>query len=144
MFCSNGCTLLGMLGGGLIDESKQYTIESPTYEDLNLDLGTPVSLALISEETINGRFTKSYILHDSLGADIASANNIYTDTLNSPLPDSNSATLVIYLPTHDNHMEVPINQIREIEVKPHTNAIYMTAGLGLFIDLMIILNWDFN
>ena len=133
-----------MLGGGLIDESKQYTIESPTYKDLNLDLGTPISLYLISDETINGRFSKSYISNDNLETNLASSNICNTDTLSSPLQDFNSGILVIYLPSDDKRLEVPLNQIKEIHVKPITNATYFTVGIGLAIDLYIIFNFKFR
>ena len=133
---STGCTLIGFYYGTQIDESKHYSIKNPTYDSLNIEIGTPISLHLNADETINGRFSKVLLLNNSLSQNSTLLNNEFDDTLLYNNSDSISSRWTISLHTHDGYVEIPDERIETIDVKPYSNTIIITTGVGILLDIL--------
>ena len=138
-FCSNGCTLIGFYSGMQIDKSNHYSIENPTYDSLNIKIGTPITLHLKSDKTINGRFSKILYLNDSLSQDTLLSKNNFGDSLVCINENDMTSNWIIALNTYEKYVEIPNTEIEKIDVKPYTRTILITTGAGLALDILAII-----
>jgi hypothetical protein len=140
----NGCTVLGFHSGKLIDESFHYTIEKPDLEKVKIEVGTPVTIHLKSNEILSGNFSKITFGNDSLYSD-SSVISMPPDSF-STISQSDSippdAILTIFTGKH--YVHIPGQQISSIDVKPYTYVTLLTMGLGMILDIAVISMTDLH
>ncbi len=141
---SNGCTVVGFWSGTMIDKAKHYTIENPTIENVDIEIGTPVSLTIKTAKSLDGRFSKIWQVDDTSSFNPPLIQNECIDSSKVYNIKSSSSTSIITIHTGNRRVSVPTYQIDAIEVKPYSYYILLTTGLGMMIDYAIFSSLDFK